>query len=170
VSSPDEYGDSLETAVSYGNLDMSCQLLLVGADVDLFSREYDGIALYKAISIGYSDIIDLLLDYGASFELQDGEGNTPMALAMCYSFEAAEVLLRHSREPEFINTLDADGFTPFFVALKWRSWAVAKVLLESGVRTTVLGWAVILPPEFFSYLTLAYLTQNRIGGRSEAVG
>lgn len=86
--------------------------------------------LHLACRRGCTEIIQLLLDYGASTEIQGCRVGTPLHIAAEHSrLRAAELLLDHGAD---LEARDTSGNTPLHVAAAWDSLAVVKFLLNRG--------------------------------------
>lgn len=97
----------LDWAVRFGNLSMARLALRHGADVDLISQRLKRPPLIAAVSNGYTDIVDLLLENGADVSVSDQFGNSAVFYAVDQGrLSTLNKLLAHGasaavREPHF---------------------------------------------------------------------
>ncbi|QKK06096.1 MAG: ankyrin repeat domain-containing protein [Pseudomonadota bacterium] len=130
---------ALHKAAAGGHLPIVRALLDKGADPDICSDDGET-ALLKAVRAargGYNSstpkqdaAIDLLLHYGASCDVPDGKGMTPLMLA-CENGrgDLARKLLDYGAD---VNSRAYDGSTPLAGAVQSRSTSLVKLLLERG--------------------------------------
>jgi hypothetical protein len=93
--------------------------------------------LMLAARLGQADIVDALIEAGASADARDGLRRTALMHACCAGKETcALALLRHGAQPE---QPDAIGNTPLMLAAMSGHEGVVRVLLERGARHDARG-------------------------------
>ena len=94
---------AIVVAAAEGKADMVQFLLAKGADIDEMGihhphdRRYDetvGSALHQAVRKGHPEIVSLLLREGASLDLKDLRGRTPLALAEAEGNDAIKSIMK----------------------------------------------------------------------------
>ena len=159
-----KYGASVSAQDNYNNTPLSLAILnhhdsVVLAMVTMFGCDpNDGISLYTACK--YNDIsnVRVLIEYGASVNDRDVEGNTPLyygnsklALALLSEFKCdPNVINKQGMSPLHVackvgdlskvelliehgthmNDKDGHGNTPFEIAVKYRNAEIASILLN----------------------------------------
>jgi ankyrin repeat protein len=104
----------------------------VSSDVSIdsfmdYKKESDFTPLHIAVSKGYLDMCQMLLEHKADVRALDSSGSTPLHLAASLGhLEVARILLGRNAEVDF---RDNDGSTPLLVALESRNPNVAGLLL-----------------------------------------
>ena len=105
-----------------------------GANVDNATKK-GNTALHIASLAGQKDIIQLLLQYNASVNVQSQTGFTPLYMAAQENHdECVNYLLAKGANPALATE---DGFTPLAVAMQQGHDKVVAVLLESDTRGKV---------------------------------
>jgi ankyrin repeat protein len=124
------YRIPLHLAVFKRHFDIAWTLLIYGADPNARDDEHGGTPLHLASTCGWVDIVNLLLDRGASVNSQDGHGKTPLHMAASSGhLDAARWLIRHGAD---VNARDYLGQIPFSIALETGRRKVARLLSDSG--------------------------------------
>ncbi|MBO4628533.1 MAG: ankyrin repeat domain-containing protein [Treponema sp.] len=120
----------LINAAQKGHLDVVKELLLHNPDIN--SKNYDDVsALTTAILNGYVDIIQVLLENGANYELTT-QGYTPLMLASAYEkIEAIELLIKNGAN---VNATTSDGRTTLILATVDGHTESVKTLLANGAE------------------------------------
>ena len=107
--------DSLFFAAGSGDL-AEVKRLVVGCGVDPNVREdnYGATPLHVAAEYGYSEIVEVLLEHGATPNIRDKDGRTPLHYAAMFgNSKVVEVLLEHGADPNIRNKY---GSTPLHYA------------------------------------------------------
>jgi ankyrin repeat protein len=128
-----EEGTALHWAVIVDHnpdLKMLRFLLSKGAQVDA-RRKGTETPLHVAVSLGRSDVVNVLLDHGADIRARGNFGRTPMHLASCpqgYPEIITNLLARGAN----INERDNHRTTPLHLAVMGHNPAVVALLLNRG--------------------------------------
>ncbi len=89
-------------------------------------------ALHEAAASGRTEMVDLLLEYGANLNARTGSGLTPLRMAILYNHvDVVKRLLAHSA--------DAHGELCRAAMRDYRD--IAQLLLASGVEVNAQGWS-----------------------------
>ena len=97
-------------------------------------------ALMIAAAKGRSDIMSLLIEYGAEYlntgdgYRADGQGCTILEYALKSGNESAVLLLLHPFKPHLINQVVKDGQTPLIISIKKLSVDNVRLLLAFGAN------------------------------------
>ncbi len=136
-----------EAGGTAGALDTIQQLLAFGVSVDLSADPVYRQALIQsgcsdsngrwstpmnwAACLGYTQLVDVLLEAGAETEKKNGRGCTPLFMAACNGHrECCAALLRAGANPE-AATLDGMGLTPITIAEQAGHMVIAEELREA---------------------------------------
>ncbi|XP_046360482.1 ankyrin repeat and protein kinase domain-containing protein 1-like [Haliotis rufescens] len=130
VNLRDNFGRSpLGTAARTGSVNIACELIQAGADVNLSSR--GGTPFLSASRFGKVSMMRLLSSQGADVEACDQDGDTALHLAVGEGYYRVVRYLT----VELCVTLNAvnnNGETAFFIALKKTDIAVMQLLIKVG--------------------------------------
>ena len=89
--------------------------------------------LHFACGDGHSEVVELLLEHGASLEMPDGEGYLPVFPALCQGHESLALhLLRRSADPVNLIIVQRHQSTALHVACRFASPEAVSFLLERG--------------------------------------
>lgn len=90
-------------------------------------------ALVLAVAWGHKDTASFLIQHGANIEAADGNGRTPLLLAVedHRGLGLSELLIGAG---SYVNATDNNGRTPLMAASRSGSWAVAEMLINGGAR------------------------------------
>eukprot|EP01117_Protostelium_nocturnum_P013961 TRINITY_DN5264_c0_g1_i1.p1 TRINITY_DN5264_c0_g1~~TRINITY_DN5264_c0_g1_i1.p1 ORF type:complete len:782 (+),score=223.75 TRINITY_DN5264_c0_g1_i1:110-2455(+) len=91
--------------------------------------------LHASILSDHPECARLLLENGAECSSEDSLGSTPLHAAAVTSLRCTQVLLDNQNEKERIKLLEkknAEGYTPFLLALKAKKEDISKFLLDCG--------------------------------------
>eukprot|EP00752_Nemacystus_decipiens_P010676 g9507.t1 len=112
----------LERAVAKHKRDLSQRLVRAGAEI--------GEALHKALLVGNDEIVNDLLESGASLAAVDAEGRTPLHLAILRDkAEIVQLLLAKGAD---IDAFDSHAITPLYLATDCGHLEAAVSLLAAG--------------------------------------
>jgi len=139
---------------------------LIDQGVDLNSVEYQGRPiLYHAVKNGYSSIVKMLLNAGASydFKMPDGRGLLHMTASNGHYFNTRELILAHpstqKRNPltelftysnrvnqikQMVDVKDHRGITPLIIAADLGHPNIVKILIDFGADKDHIdgnGWS-----------------------------
>lgn len=92
-------------------------------------------ALFKAIALGYSDITQLIIDFGANVNGKNQEGKLPISQAISYgNEEILRLLIKNGAETH--NIANQQGTIPFITLEQRESEYIAliQILLKTGVN------------------------------------
>lgn len=94
--------------------DVACILLSAGATPDAVSGPTGGTALHQAARHGKVSVAEALLDHGATIDMPDAKGHTPLRRAVnCRQMEVVRLLVRGGAD---CHQADRRGVTPSDVA------------------------------------------------------
>ena len=129
-SSYDKDKTPLIVATEYGNIEAVKILLENGADTELEATGKEMRAIHFASENNHSEILSLLIEYGAEKEAKDKYEKTPLHYAAMYNnVECAKILIDAN---VIIDGRDEDNWTALHYASKTHSLKVAKMLLSAG--------------------------------------
>ncbi|VUC27773.1 unnamed protein product [Clonostachys rosea] len=130
----------LNLAVGDRNIDI-VKRLLKEEHLDLNNRDnYNGwTALHRAAYWGEEEIVDMLLEKGASTSIQDNDGWTPLYTAACgIEGTAMEKFLFTAQgertSPKELEIADEKGYTPLLAAIERRRVDTVRVLIKAGAN------------------------------------
>ena len=113
-------------------------LIARGADVN---RARGGVTALLAATRdswhGRADAVMTLLANGASSQVADGEGNTPLHGAVLSGEPTVAAMLLDAAAP--VNALNQAGISPLAVACRAANWTLARFLLEHGAKPVLPG-------------------------------
>ena len=139
----------LECNKATGNLERARQLLLAGAEIDtldaLNEKSPQKTALHWATFYGKVDWVECFLRMGANPDLEDGDGCTPLGLALLQgpnpnALTIAKLLLcsiTHQESDWNLNEQDEEGNTLMHDAAKNGRFNVIKSLIALGARSDI---------------------------------
>lgn len=113
---------------------------LIGRGVDVNQRHGGLTALLAATRDswhGRPEAVMTLLANGADARLADNEGNTPLHHASRSTDPAVAALLLDAGAQ--VDTLNADGCSPLWIACACGNWRLARFLIEHGARAEPAG-------------------------------
>ena len=116
--------------------DVVASLLKLGLDVDVLDNDRITPLLCALIFSGHSEAAQVLLEHGASVNVRDKDGKTPLHLASYHGFsDVVALLLRLGAD---MDALDNDRLTPLLCALKsTKRGEAGQVLVEHGASVHV---------------------------------
>ncbi|HKY17335.1 MAG TPA: ankyrin repeat domain-containing protein [Rhizomicrobium sp.] len=136
---------ALAEAAGKGDAARVKRLLADGASPDDRGSK-NATALMIAIATGKNDVVKALLDAGANPHLVEAEYVTALhAAATVGNLEAIRLLLAAHADVNASATM-GKGVTPLMIALRYRQWDAAKVLLAGGatLKATPIGAQALL--------------------------
>ncbi|XP_013166187.1 PREDICTED: protein TANC2 isoform X2 [Papilio xuthus] len=143
-------------AAAEGHDDIVDTLLAHGADPD--AVDADGIsALGWACLRARIPTVMLLLDKGASIELADSSGRTPLALSCGAPAELAELLLARGAS---LERVDRNGLRPLDRAIGQRNLPVVSCFLRKGAKLGPTTWVMASGKPEFMLLLLNKLLED----------
>ena len=107
------------------------QCLQNGVDLHAKDPTTGQTALHKASVGGHIEMINFLLEHGASVREPDNEGFTPLHLA-CGAGDQPAVVEALLRRDSFVDAVDGEGMTPLMVAASEGNEEVVGLLLAKG--------------------------------------
>lgn len=105
-------------------------LLQKQADLNTKDHTYSRSALAWAVEIGYSEVVQLLLENGANRDSRDNVGRTPLSLAAEKGYTTIVTLLLEKGTDS--SCKDNNGRTPLSFAVENGHEAITNLLLEKG--------------------------------------
>jgi ankyrin repeat protein len=100
-----------------------------------FKKESDFTPLHIAVSRGYLDMCQMLLEHKADVRAQDNSGNTPLHLAASKGhLKIARILLKYNTE---VNSRNEDGSTPLLMASSNGNIEISRLLLSHNADVFV---------------------------------
>ena len=139
VNSRDKQGSTaLHIAATYDNTAIVKVLLEHGADFTLEDKQSQT-PLHRAAQEGCAGIIEAILevleDKESAMTTEDGDGNTPLTLAVeAGNSEAVQVFMSSADCQTFINTPNKQGECPVHYAARSGDKATMETLLDSGAN------------------------------------
>jgi ankyrin repeat protein len=130
VNKPTSKGDTpIFIAASYGYLELIKLLIQHGAtDIMYVSAFY---VLHEAVYKNRSDLIELLIKYGADFDIENEENLTPLYLAIrVNSIESTKVLVENGAL--MFDEEDEESCGPLYHALDLHRYEIADLLIDQG--------------------------------------
>jgi uncharacterized protein len=146
-------------AAERGDFDGTQQLLLRGDNVDTVIEETGRTGLSVAAGLGNVQIMNLLLDHGATVDYRDLDGNTPLHWAALNGQTAAIKRLVAAKAE--VDATNKRGITPLMLAVDHNRREPVAALLAAGANPLkqdftgrdAYGWAqgralamAVLPP------------------------
>ena len=142
---------ALMRASQYGHLNIVSQLIRAGANVNyknptvwVMAKEYRRTPLHAAAYNGYTDIVELLLENGATADLYDGNldkeknrygdgpGDTPLMLAASQgNVKIVTILLKHKVDVNKQNSRGVEK-TALILAAEQGSLEIVSALIDNG--------------------------------------
>ena len=120
-------------AALQGDLRLLRQLIARGVDLN---QQHGGLTVLLAATRdswhGRPEAVMTLLANGADARLADNEGNTPLHHASRSTDPAVAALLLDAGAQ--VDTLNADGCSPLWIACACGNWRLARFLIEHGAR------------------------------------
>jgi 26S proteasome non-ATPase regulatory subunit 10 len=118
----------IHLATAKGNRDVVKLLLENGADVNVAGTESGCTSLHYAASLGYVDLCELLVRYGAEADAQTANRETPLHLAVARGHsEVLAILLKyHAR----LDIRDKNGMTPLQLAENIKNWEIVTLIKQ----------------------------------------
>ncbi len=115
----------------------------LGRDADPNLTDSNGrTALIYAVESGRSDLIQVLLQKGASANSRDNEGKTALIYAVLCG--QLDVLRQHLLEVADVNAPDNESQTPLMFAAAGGSEQMVQMLLDAGADTRATTWSLYL--------------------------
>ena len=131
------YGVPLFKAIEAGSLDCVKVLVMYGADVNFWSREYP---LFVALRSGEKAITDFLIENGADINAETQDGETAIFAAV--KSKNAELVKMMIEKGADVNQTNVNNLSPLYIATGMKAHDVVKVLLSNGANPNTVG----LPP------------------------
>jgi ankyrin repeat protein len=122
----------LHEAVAFGNVKMAQALIEAGANVNAVDSVYADTALY--ISFKYPEIVSLLLDSGANFNIRNNYYSLPLhGACISENMDTAKLLLDAGADPNGEMQWDP------FVWTNWHSWVELSAWLWGQAATHAIN-------------------------------
>ena len=114
-----------------GNVECVESLLQLGIPPDVRWYKDADTALMIASRPGHTDVVRLLLEYGANPDLQEGKGGTALRIASLLGRkDIVRLLLEHGANP---NIQDNDGWTALMLVSRYSTdWDIIRLLTKYG--------------------------------------
>lgn len=133
VNTPSKNGTApILLAADRTNVNVVRALLKAGAAPDAATKDTQWTALHIAAEAGNADMVEVLLQGGASIEKTNSVGETPLLLAIeSKNTAAVRVLVKHGAN---VDSPGKWGIPPLFAAIALRDEEQVKLLLEAGAN------------------------------------
>ncbi len=128
--------NALDQAVQYNYPVIAGLLLDNKARINDASRYYGLTPLQAAVSLGYTDMLNVLLAYSPNLENQGVAGMTALHLAVTANNDTITLMLLDAGAS--INAIDKKGYTPLMLASQYGYTEMARLLLENGADPKIL--------------------------------
>src|SRR6266478_2431647 len=119
------------------SLEIARLLVNYGATVDVTDDDKGETPLHAAAQSGYREIVELLVECGASLDAQNIYQETSLHMACCKGKLDVARFLIESGAP--VSALDNNGWTPLHTASNCGQLDVVKLLLECGIDINIRG-------------------------------
>ena len=130
INAADEEGNTaLYYAVKLDSAELVSELIRTKANPSKGKQS----PLSLAISRGYGDIAEILIDAGADINALDESGNTPLTLSA--GFEKLEIARSLIEKGADVNKKDSKGFSPLSIAIINQDYDMAQMLIAAGATT-----------------------------------
>ena len=159
--------DGLCQAASDGNKKLIQVFLDRGVDIDGFG-EGGSTPLHKAIFYGHEDVVEFLIDEGATvnYDLDDqGAGNTPLYLAIEKGFLGIVKILVENDADTSGHEFGKRDMPPLCRAIRYDEREIAKYLSENDAGCGCENGCVFEAIKEGSIDKVKFLTENEIGSR-----
>jgi ankyrin repeat protein len=115
----------------------------------VYAEEDRNSPLHIAADRGSLAVIKYMVRHGAEINVLDDYGSTPLTISIFNdSFPAATFLVENGADPNFISTNHHAQAIPLFTAMKRKSPAMVKLLLEHGADFKIEGSDDLTPLQF----------------------
>ena len=108
------------------------RLLEEGFDPDYLSENFNSTALGATCYAGHEDVVQILLDKGASMKLATQNGMTPLHWAAEGGGKRIVQLLLRQGGQLYVNSADDEGDTPLHLAARTGNEEIVQLLLDAG--------------------------------------
>ena len=126
-----------------GDVDAMRTLIRQGADVNQHDPSMECSPLHVACTMGHSDLVTCLLQYGAHVGAVDGGSCTPLHQACRHGH--AQIALSLITQDADVNAEDGDKSTPLHKACEEGHHQTALCLLEHGANVNAEDWIQSTP-------------------------
>ena len=127
-----EHFPALHCAITNNQVEITIELLKWLKDINMERDDYCDPPLFYAADIGNKEIVELLLDAGASVDVRNKNESTPLYAAIEGGYQSiVAFLLQQGANP---NVEDNEGLTPLFYAIDKAQEAIAILLLKQGAN------------------------------------
>ena len=145
----------LIAATLYEQPDAIRLLLEKGAEIDLSANQSN--ALYQAANVGYTEVVDVLLEAGANPNLFTSSGFDPLFAALSSSqLQIVKSLIDHHADVNAVYSPEQPYPNSPLMVAAWRgNPEIIKTLLESGARDPWLSGVQGFDPNHFAPLDVS---------------
>lgn len=117
------------------NSDVLRLLIVNGGDINRCSKTRKQTALHAAIIKGDNHTAEILIEAGASLDVQDYLGKTPLLHAVQRNLlPSVKLLIKHNCNVDLPGFVNGTSLSPLLVALLQNNLEITKVLILAGAR------------------------------------
>ncbi len=131
-----QYRIPIHAAAELGRLSNIHTLIKYGSSAINTHDQSTKTPLHYASMGGHTDVVDALIGYGASTEVKDSSGNTPLHMAIKFNhYATTKKLIIHNKN--IIDIVDYSGHTPLYYALCNNNRNIVKLLKSLGTNVNL---------------------------------
>ena len=141
-------------------------LLQAGASVDTGSSDSQTTCFHIAAGEGWEGMVRIFLCYGASLDVTDCEGRTPLFLAArSKSVSIVNMMLDKGAS---MDVRDHEGRTPLFSAVQSESLSIVNIMLDKGASTDVRDREGLTPLMFAAWISSGRIVKTLLQKTQDA--
>ena len=138
IRNPEGYTPLLAAAAG-GNLDICGLLLAHGSDVNEVGLKTKSTTLHLAALRGQKAVVEAFLSWGATADLQDHTGTTPLFSACQEGHLACVLILLKAGPSMYLGTVEHGGRLPIHVAAQRNRVEIVRTLVDHGCSPNVVS-------------------------------
>ena len=142
--------------MSIGDKEASKILISAGADINQADEKSGRTPLHIAMEINNRSLVDFFFGCGASLDVADGRGLTPLHIAWTEMEEgegSLETIIKRVGGGEVLDIRDSQGLTPLMHAYLYGNLPSVSVLLKKNVRIGLVVTTITL----HVYIVILYM-------------
>jgi ankyrin repeat protein len=125
----------LHTAVLTDDLDVICQHVKAGSDLNVPESSLSSSPLITAAALGRTDAAEILIDGGADLNYKNDDGSTALITAIAFGkTEVAEILIDAGAD---LDTKNNEGSSALHTAAFFCNVEIVEALLENGIDKSI---------------------------------